>query len=125
MTASNIERYLRAGHTVREIARFLKVDESKVQFRADELDRRDERRRQAREARAERMREAAQRGHLERMNPDFLAKWLELPIRYEDEPRDPPFSYARAFANTVRFQKRADPNRTLGGVVSYETREAA
>jgi hypothetical protein len=43
-----------------------------------------------------------------------LAKWAELPIRYENEPTDPPFSHSRAYANTVALRRSREPMFSSG-----------
>jgi hypothetical protein len=54
-----------------------------------------------------------------------MAKWVDMPITYEDHPASRPFDYSRAFANTVALSRNPEADRTLGGVVQYGNREAA
>lgn len=109
MNATNIDRYLRTGHTVRQVARFFDIPESVVQFRADRIEER-------------RLSDAARRKLLESAKPvppsksiDDMQKWVELDIRYEDDPRSVPFNYGAAIRNTVALRRQT---QTGGGISS-------
>jgi hypothetical protein len=124
--ATNIDRYLRTGHSVRQIAKFFDIPESQVQFRADRVKLIDERRTANLHEAAHRKRtEAAALGHAEQMRRTGLSEWLALDLTYEDHPMSAPFDYSRAFANTVALSRNPEADRTLGGVVQYGNREAA
>lgn len=136
VSAEAIDAALDAEQSPRAIARFFGIPVSQVMSRARlklspfeverrrleavELRRRQEAREKSQTARAM---AAAEADALARR--DEYTEWVALPIAYEDEPRSRPFDYSRAFANTVKYQKRSSPHCTLGGVACYEGREAA
>jgi hypothetical protein len=122
-TAATIDAALRLGKSPHQVAFYFRVPLSQVLTRAEIMSRR-----KAETARkiAEKAKNAP-RPDIEQLKRErtALAKWVELPITYEDHPASRPFDYSRAFANTVVLSRNPEADRTLGGVVHYGSREAA
>jgi len=122
-TAATIDAALRLGKSPHQVAFYFRVPLSQVFTRAEIMSRR-----KAETARkiAEKAKNAP-RPDLEQQNRErtSLAKWVELPITYEDHPASRPFDYSRAFSNTVALARNPEVDRTLGGVVQYGNKEAA
>ena len=53
-----------------------------------------------------------------------MNEWLALPIRYENA-NEPRWNAGAAAANTSAIMRRVEHTRTLGGVVSYASKEGA
>lgn len=122
-TAATIDAALRLGKSPHQIAIFHGIELSKVISRAEML----ARRKAEVAAKIAEKAKNAPRPDLEQIKRErnSLAKWAELPITYEDHPSSRPFDYSRAFSNTVALARNPEADRTLGGVVRYEGREAA
>lgn len=128
-TAAAIDAALDAEQSPRAIARFFNIPVSQVMARARlkispfEIERRrleaaelEKRRIEREKARDARAMAAAEADRLARR--DKIDAWLNLPVGLEDDPRSlREVSRGRVY--------RPEHAQTLGGVVSYETREAA
>jgi hypothetical protein len=133
MTASaeQIDRALMNNVKPRDIAAVyniaLKVVMARVRIKGAELERqemlRKERERQERAA-AARMR-AQLRAKVMKTDEERYEEWCALDIAYQDDPRSPPFNLYAANLNASRYARRVEHHRTLGGVVSYASKEAA
>jgi hypothetical protein len=111
-TAATIDAALRLGKSPHQVAFYFRVPLSQVLTRAEIMARR-----KAETARkiAEKAKNAP-RPDIEQLKRErtALAKWVELPITYEDHPTSRPFDYSRAFANTVALRRSREPMFSSG-----------
>jgi hypothetical protein len=111
-TAATIDAALRLGKSPHQVAFYFRVPLSQVFTRAEIMSRR-----KAETARkiAEKAKNAP-RPDIEQLKRErnSLAKWVDMPITYEDEPTDPPFSHSRAYANTVALRRSREPMFSSG-----------
>lgn len=57
----------------------------------------------------------------EKQEERALAKWVALPLRYEDDPRSRPWNPTAALRNDAILKQRRSHFRTLGGVADYSS----
>jgi hypothetical protein len=124
-TAEMIDRALMNNVKPRDIAAVygiaLKVVMARVRIKGAELDRQEMLRKEQERRKLQeeyRLRESM-RAKVMKTDEQRLAEWCALDIRYQDDPRSPPFNLYAANLNASRYARRVEHHRTLGGVVAY------
>jgi hypothetical protein len=128
-TAEMIDRALMNNVKPRDIAAVygiaVKLVLARMRIKGAELDRAEMLRKEQERRKLQeeyRLRQAL-RAKVMKTDEQRLAEWCALNIRYQDDPRSPPFNLYAANMNASKYARRVEHHRTFGGVVQYESRE--
>ena len=127
-----IDTAIKRGSNATMIARTFGVSVRSVQIRMEHIAHmarvRSEAARRGNETRAQAKPDRRPKSEPEHVIEERQARgmeaWLALDIRYENA-REPRWNAGAAAANTSAIMRRVEHTRTLGGVVSYASKEGA